>query len=99
MQLHSLHCMLSSLSDATSGRESLRSKQQLRKEESLALLMDGLGLDSPLKLSSSSFSEFARLLSLGSEFASVLRLRDSMDGRGKGEKDGGALMVVCLTGQ
>lgn len=46
-----------------------------------------MGPDLPLKLLSSSFSEFARLLSFGSEFARVLRLRDSMCGMGKGKKD------------
>ena len=46
-----------------------------------------MGWGLPLKLLSSSFSEFARLLSFGSEFARVLRLRDSMYRMGEEEKD------------
>lgn len=66
---------------------SLYSKQPLgtgfKREPSVTLLMQDhdknirIGLDdSPLKLLRRSFSEFARLLALGREFASVLR--DSM---------------------
>ena len=87
MQLHNPHCTLSSLSGVTSGIELLYSKQQLGKAEKISCRLRLMEWGLPLKLLSSSFSEFARLLSFGSEFARVLRLRDSMCRMGEEEKD------------